>query len=783
MLVALIVLGALGLSRIRLSTDILDVLPENVAGVEALQRLQAQAESQNQLVLIFEADADQPLPDDEAFGALASKLEEVPGTKRVQWQEGVGDIEEEAEARGDWGSVVAYLWANSDPEIAAEKLGYLNDPAAVQKQLKRTIRRLATSLDEVEVAKRSYDPLGLLDHPFITEMLENAPSFLSEDGMARIVLITPESELAGYKDFGAWSDDVRTAVRSELPDARFLITGAPAISAEVGRGLEGDLAGTMSVTAVLVGLLFLFFQRSPRQLFALLVCLTLTIAGALGICGWIWGTLSLVSGGFAAILLGLCVDYAMVVGREITLEGDVAKGQKRATTGVFWAALTTASVFGACMMSTLPGVRQLGGLVAIGLIAGALVMVIVYPVIAFPGNAKKPVRKPLILPLPILTPRAATSAVTIGLVAITAALAFKGLPGLDFDPARFRPENSEAQKGYMRLQAHFPEWGEEAITLLVLPEVLARTSDPAAERAAFEAEVALLEADGLVRSLTIPYGTLPFSDRFPSQDFFAGMLESEARITTAITDAGFNDKATAFFTSVSDAMKATLQKSPSAAYASVSMNPVIEQAVLPPDGIRGVLRLESERGGLISLSDHDAIRSLDRPWLSAGGWPLLRHDVVPILSADSWRVSVPVIFVLTAALFVVFRNVRDTFTAIVIMVLCLGAVTLLVRSTAGVWNLTSVLCIPLLAGTGVDYIIHIIFALRREGGDIRRVLSGTGMAVLFCALSTAIGFGALLFASNNAIKDLGLVASGGILIIGTGCLLLVPALWRGRAKK
>ena len=780
MLVALIVICALGLSKIRLSTDILDVLPENVAGVDALQRLQAQAESQNQLVLIFEADAETPLPADEAFAALASKLEVIPGTKRVQWQQGLGDIEEEAEARSDWATAVAYLWANSDPEISAEKLGYLNDPAALRKHLKRTVRRLATSLDEVEVAKRSYDPLGLLEHPFITDMLENAPSFLSDDGNARIVLLTPESALSGYKDYGSWSDEVRTTVRSELSDARFLITGAPAIAAEVGGGLEGDLAGTMMLTAFLVALLFLLFQRSPRQLFALLVCLTLVIAAALGICGWIWGTLSLVSGGFAAILLGLCVDYAMVVGREITLEGDAVKGQKRAASGVFWAALTTASVFAACMMSVLPGVRQLGGLVAIGLFVGALVMVIVYPVLAFGENSKKPVREALVLPLPTLTRRVATRAVIIGLVAVTAALTFAGLPGLDFDPARFRPENSEAQEGYARLQANFPEWGEEAITLLILPKVLAATPDPAAERASFEAEVAMLEADGLVHSLTVPYGILPLAEKFPSQEFFAGMLASEDALTTAIEDAGFNDKATAFFTSVSAALKVILKETPTAAYASVSMNPAIVQATLPPDGIRGVLRLESTRGGLMTMADHTAIRALDRPWLSAAGWPLLRHDVVPILSKDSWRVSVPVMFVLTAALFVVFRNARDTLTAIVIMALCLGAVTLLVRSTAGVWNLTSILCIPLLAGTGVDYIIHIIFALRREGGDIRRVLSGTGMAVLFCALSTAIGFGSLLFASNNSIKDLGLVASGGILIIGTGCLLLVPALWKKR---
>ena len=49
----------------------------------------------------------------------------------------------------------------------------------------------------------------------------------------------------------------------------------------------------------------------------------------------------------------------------------------------------------------------------------------------------------------------------------------------------------------------------------------------------------------------------------------------------------------------------------------------------------------------------------------------------------------------------------------------------------------------LLLGTGVDYGIHMMLALRRAGGNFARAWHGTGKAVVFCGVSTAIGFGSL----------------------------------------
>jgi predicted RND superfamily exporter protein len=86
----------------------------------------------------------------------------------------------------------------------------------------------------------------------------------------------------------------------------------------------------------------------------------------------------------------------------------------------------------------------------------------------------------------------------------------------------------------------------------------------------------------------------------------------------------------------------------------------------------------------------------------------------------------------------------------------------------------------LIVGTSIDYSIHLIFALRRSGGDFSVVWNGAGKAIFFCGLSTAIGFGSLLFSSNDMLWSMGLLCGLGILLSTTLSLHVIPGLWQRR---
>jgi hypothetical protein len=80
-----------------------------------------------------------------------------------------------------------------------------------------------------------------------------------------------------------------------------------------------------------------------------------------GAAGWIHGSLGVMSAGFAAILIGLTVDYGVLICQEAKLAKHDAAEIRRAVTGsIGWAATTTAAVFAALNFSSIPGDRAVG---------------------------------------------------------------------------------------------------------------------------------------------------------------------------------------------------------------------------------------------------------------------------------------------------------------------------------------------------------------------------------------------------------------------------------------
>jgi predicted RND superfamily exporter protein len=105
-----------------------------------------------------------------------------------------------------------------------------------------------------------------------------------------------------------------------------------------------------------------------------------------------------------------------------------------------------------------------------------------------------------------------------------------------------------------------------------------------------------------------------------------------------------------------------------------------------------------------------------------------------------------------------------------------GLILLAAMALLGIgWNFLNIAATPLLLGTGIDYGIHVGIALRRNGGDLAAMWHGTGKAVVFCGVSTAIGFGSLCFASNDAMASLGAVAVIGILAGMAVSVFLLPS--------
>ena len=120
----------------------------------------------------------------------------------------------------------------------------------------------------------------------------------------------------------------------------------------------------------------------------LLTLLALILAATLALGGLIFGAVNVISMGFAAILLGLAVDYAVVHYQEALAHPDLSIPEVRRAIApsIFWAAVTTISAFLVLNFGGLPGLAQLGSLVGIGVALSAGVMIFAFLPPLFPDR-------------------------------------------------------------------------------------------------------------------------------------------------------------------------------------------------------------------------------------------------------------------------------------------------------------------------------------------------------------------------------------------------------------
>jgi len=183
----------------------------------------------------------------------------------------------------------------------------------------------------------------------------------------------------------------------------------------------------------------------------------------------------------------------------------------------------------------------------------------------------------------------------------------------------------------------------------------------------------------------------------------------------------------------------------------------------------------------VTTENVDLLAPLSSAQLNVTGWSVIQAVLQPSVKRDFYVIFLPATGVLLLTLVTVFRSLRDAAISIVILVTALALVNAFVADTGQSWNFLSGMAIPLIVGTGVDYSIHLIFALRRHNGDFDKVWNSVGKAICFCGVSTSIGFGSLLFASNEMLRSMGLLCSLGVLLTTLLSVFVIPGLWQRRS--
>jgi predicted RND superfamily exporter protein len=779
-----ILAGWFGVSRLDFDVDPLSLLPQELPGLQGTRLLREQKRD----LLLIAVQADDPAKVEATADALAERLAAKPDL--------CGGVRSKSLLQSDpavIAEVVAYLWLNAPLQEVA-KLSASLDPASLQNVLQKAKDTAGTSLDLQDAALTGYDPLGLAKGAL--QLLSNgedmsnlmSDEFTSADGTLRLLFVTPPGKaLADYRAANAWLTQIKSEVRErwlpqqeELAGVTIGFTGDPAFQAEIATGMEGDMRQSIGAVTFIVGFLFWLLHRSVKPLFWLMLAILCANLLTLGTAGVIYGSLNVMSMGFAAILTGLIEDFGVVglhIAREHPGEG-FASIRRRALPGVAWSAISIAGVFAMLGLSQLPGVAQLGVLSALGVLIGAAVML--FGFLPLGMNTGRLEEHHETTHVAMKLQGVMGFIVMAALIAATVVLFVKGLPRMDFGSAVLRPDKSEAFDVFELVEKRMMDVNAEPGRNLPL---IFAAPDAAALRQSMLATQKTLRHDE-VEAQMLPLALVPDADAQRSNlSVLQSLARQEETLRRAVDAAGFTEVA---FSLTQKVLQQWREWSAMNAVMPLWPKPVVLE------NLGGIVSQHDEHGlmavGTVRLAKGRTLENAavlhaveEIPHAHPAGWAFLRTSLEPLLKREITRVCVPTAIIALILFFLVFHGWRERGFAFLVLAasgwILLGGMTLLDLQ----WNLMSVGAVPLCLGLGLDFTIHVMHALR-EPGITRERVAALGRSLAYCGLSTGLAFGALAAGSNRGLITLGMTAMIGVLTVLITAAFALPWLWFRKHK-
>lgn len=771
MLTGLVVLG---LSRIRFDANVLSLLPQDLVEVRGLDQFLRYFGLPGELIVTIEAE-DSTVAEALAASLATSLRDSGECTVRfaAPWMQNPAGLAE----------LAAYALINQPPELfqkTLEKLQLENARAAASE----AIEQIAITLSQEEIARHSYDPLGLVEGLSASSASRAGNrEFSSQDGKIRLLYVTPSGSTPFVSPPRGWPTSVTNRIREwqavspENAAATVGWTGEPAFVNEISTAMERDMRLSSIGALLLAALLFYGAYRRFKPLVWMMLYVTVGFIGALGFAALVYPGISIISVGFAAILVGLTVDYGFLIyQRRVSFNESLAA--LRAATGpsIIAAACTTAVAFLSLNLSGLPGIAQLGTTVAIGVLLGAFLMLRF-----FAANLQKmslpPPRQNAVIrlrPRPLIFRASGIAVLLLALLAI-AELAIDGFPPLATDTHSMRPRNSMAYPTLDRVTANFGN-NKPALNLVV-PGSSER--DVGSKLALVRPVLDHAQADGVIAGHELPDALWPDSENQKANLVASASIgKNKDAIRGVLSDAGFTDAAALLVSAVLDRW---------VEWSSV-------QGAIRPAGddfqwiSRRTMRFqpgEFVAGGLVTMNDNatpDAINRLADELATQDifltSWNRLGAALSRHATGHGVIAGACFLIVLAAALFISFRNLRETLLALGTTILSLIVLNGLMRLLSLEWNFLNLCSLTLTIGIGVDYSIHMIFALRESRGCVQSALQSVGKALCLCAATTIAGFASLSTAQTIGLASIGTTCALGIAINLLVTLFLLPPAWR-----
>ncbi|HVV64728.1 MAG TPA: MMPL family transporter [Rhizomicrobium sp.] len=669
------------------------------------------------------------------------------------------------------------------------------------------VARGQAKLDDIDPAMRAFastlEAVANGGQPFFSwQALVGGPG--GDRARTRSFLeVQPALDFAALSPGAAASDAIRKAA-SELGltlarGVRVRLTGPIPLADEEFATLA-ERAGLMGFVMFLAVTLTLWLAvRSFRIIFSILVTVVVGLALTMGLGLAAVGVFNIISIAFVALFVGLGVDFGIQYSVRYRAErhgaGDLQPALVRAGRGVgkplALAAAATAVGFFSFLPTKYVGVAELGEIAGIGMIVAFILAITMLPALLMilrPRGEAEAVGFRMLAPFDRILVERRGPALRVAAVVALAALACAPFLRFDFNPLDLRSRKVESVSTLLDLMKN-EQTSPNTIDVLA-PSLDA--ADALAARLSKLSEVgqtltlksfipddqtpklaAIQDASFLLDAALNPFDVKPP----PSDAEVASGFKATARQLREAAGASSGESA-GDARRLADALD-KLAAEPAAARARAALaflpglNEMLEELrsslqaepvslrTLPPELIRdwvapdGTARIQlfpKDTSG----SD-ESLRAFSAAVLSvapdATGAPIsIRKSGVTIVGAFA-QAGALAFLAIALLLLIVLRRIRDVLATLAPLLFS-GLLTIATCVVIGLkLNFANVIALPLLFGIGVAFDIYYVVAWR--AGQRNLLQSSLTRAVIFSALTTASGFGALWISSHPGTASMG----------------------------
>ena len=771
------------ITRMKLDTEVLNLLPNGFESVEGLKLYNRDFAQVRELTFALVCQPEDVDKLEEFAPDFAESLRQQPWATRVL----AGSPMETPDGIRDLQTIAVPLLLNLEPTAFAETISVLQ-PDKLRERLRRLREEIEAGSPRPQI-ELTLDPLGVVApalKPFAgNAAVEEGQPLTSPDRTMRVFLVVTNQPTTSAFDAQRLMEDVN-AFRSKARETweggalEVLVTGRSAYVAEISLSMRHDIVVTIFGSVFLVGGVFYAgFRRWLPLLgmgFSLLFCCIVSLAVGL----LIFGELNMVTVGFCAILIGLGVDFAILVyGRYqqarddgLDHEGGVDEAIRNLGRPVFFGALTTAVGFLALLLSNSPGFTQLGVLIAIGIFLAGLFMLSIF--FLFIPSKSRPlhgdwmfgavksyviwaVRNPgrmLFVSTPVLL--------------LLALIAVLPKPALIFDASTqsMEPKSSDAGYALHTIMDKMPMRWEPALGIV-------RASHPQQLHDYWQqvaAHWATLQESGKIKSFSTPAALAlsPSRARVNREALAAvDLAASRTALEESVAAEGFSAETFASGFTLLDELRRA-----------------VDPAVKLPDW-RSLLPKSSSwwflvdryfaNDQLLTTGFVPTNAPIDQPQkqmltrempvtgvpMTLSGWSFTLADLIPWSHRQLIVISAFMAVFEIGLLALLYRDWRLWLIHLATLALAVTAMIATMKLMQIPLNLLNVLAFRLVLAVGVDYGIYVILVWQKAR-ELEHDVAGVIKPVILAGLTAVAGFGALGLANNPTLGGLGIACAIGI---------------------